>query len=1268
MNLFFVVLVSLVVFAFSFYLLYTANLPLDKRYKQLWLPVGALIICLSMLQLDGWITRLYEQFFNEKMPFLLPHIQLMLNLTILITILCGKWCWKFVGSLTLKSPRKRLEKAITIFYPKELSERLKTKLFDPGSVSLVYYRSRGLIYLKKEWTYFSSFFKMAAIVPFILFMLLMIANVYTLSFIEYLPKYPIISLILLMEIAWFLNGQKSKYSKGSIDGKIATNSSLATYEELFKQYKELWEDRLLANGIIKENEYFHHRTNHFSYENISLVREHQLIINGICEKLKKKNILLDESYTKIMSEIIQERDVMIEDVIYDEFSSYFFPALYHLLGKNKKILIITHSQRAVQEAVDWVTKGIREVSGLEQVWKVGTYIEGLEQNTNCDVVIVSPANLKERRFLQYLRQLEKTNILEGIVLLHAEKLIANFSTILHAFNLNITELIGKKPQYIILTKWYEGIEQTVRSVLQCEPIDFNASSNISRNLHYMVWSIEGQKWFQHTLLPNVSHRQLDTEVVLSLPALKANIEPVHFINQFKTNVKESIQEIMDLKRALFNLGFDLKTLDQLPKMIRIHDKKLSIPIDDFTFFLIRDQNYNLIDCLNLWKGTGKLASFVHIVCPPYLLRDYLANQLDFFMSANRTIAPLAPSLSQSIWSIAYYLVERLSHSYILEEEVESYLRKAKISSYRSVVEGVHELFSKAFGPRLAYRLNIESEELVTFDRPSKDFIKKTQYRIPYSAKEKILPEGFRFMEIRHNTNYISEIFEGHIYQQYLPGQSHSFNGEPYKIEKVDFEHGVLEISFEPILEKNFYRHIEEYKIGQMIEERCYDNKNISIKQFEISIGTSYTDMKINTSGFVELNQLLNLKSMKVHLFHPEEQISRHYENGHLLHLEICSKMGEIENAAQIEFTLAFLLNELFVSLFPDTHHFVKACAGVDESFFDQTDSQSNNLKLITPLLQIENKPDGEGKVTLYIIEDSPISLGILESIRNHWEKIFDILNDYLFWLLNESNGKSDYLHFGYDQFPKELALSETFTLIDEILIKKKLREVRTKYQGNIGESDIISIGGHEAPCMFCGRKFPVAQIHLLDDGRKRCLTCKESAIEHVLQIEPLYKKVRQFFIDEYLVPLPADIELQMLSTAEIHKMSGLSFIPEAGHPRLSGKASMDQDGNLKVLIENGSPRVHTLSTLAHELTHIWQYENLDVKKMHLEELEGFASWVEVHFMNQLGEIPYANMLRQHLETRQDKYGVGYRLMIEKLSKLHDNATPFELYILEKVGL
>lgn len=331
------------------------------------------------------------------------------------------------------------------------------------------------------------------------------------------------------------------------------------------------------------------------------------------------------------------------------------------------------------------------------------------------------------------------------------------------------------------------------------------------------------------------------------------------------------------------------------------------------------------------------------------------------------------------------------------------------------------MFSTAFGPKLAYRYSIESEEFVTFDRSKKDFVKKTRYKIPYTAKEKIVPQRFRFIQIKHNEKCLTEIFEGHLYQQYLPGQYHSFKGELYKIDKVDVERGIVEVTFEHIIGQKYYRPIMEYRVSKMSEERNFKWKTISIEQFDVSIRAMQADLRINTSGYAELSQMQNLKLMKVHSYHQEEQITRHYENGHILCLEIRSNEGHFENTAKIKFTLSLLLNELFVTLFPDSHHLVKVCAKLDEAFFNLKDSQSKHLQLITTSLQIDDgAKEEEGQITLYMIEDSPVHLGMLEVIGDHWDKIFDILNDYLFWLVNESNGKSDYLNFGYDQYPAEL--------------------------------------------------------------------------------------------------------------------------------------------------------------------------------------------------------------------------------------------------------
>ncbi len=67
-----------------------------------------------------------------------------------------------------------------------------------------------------------------------------------------------------------------------------------------------------------------------------------------------------------------------------------------------------------------------------------------------------------------------------------------------------------------------------------------------------------------------------------------------------------------------------------------------------------------------------------------------------------------------------------------------------------------------------------------------------------------------------------------------------------------------------------------------------------------------------------------------------------------------------------------------------------------------------------------------------------------------------------------------------------------------------------------------------------------------------------------------------------------------------------------------------------IYIENGSPKLAAISTLAHELTHIWQYLNWndsELKKKYgsfamLQIYEGMAKWVEIQYLIMINEVQH----------------------------------------------
>ena len=104
------------------------------------------------------------------------------------------------------------------------------------------------------------------------------------------------------------------------------------------------------------------------------------------------------------------------------------------------------------------------------------------------------------------------------------------------------------------------------------------------------------------------------------------------------------------------------------------------------------------------------------------------------------------------------------------------------------------------------------------------------------------------------------------------------------------------------------------------------------------------------------------------------------------------------------------------------------------------------------------------------------------------------------------------------------------------------------------------------------------------------------------------------------------------------------------------------------MIENGSPRLASIDTMVHEMTHIWQYLNWNdnevtsIYRMGKASCtaiardivyEGMAMWASIQYLYQIGETYYAAQQEALAESRTDVYGIGYRLYAEQYPIVKD---------------
>lgn len=186
-------------------------------------------------------------------------------------------------------------------------------------------------------------------------------------------------------------------------------------------------------------------------------------------------------------------------------------------------------------------------------------------------------------------------------------------------------------------------------------------------------------------------------------------------------------------------------------------------------------------------------------------------------------------------------------------------------------------------------------------------------------------------------------------------------------------------------------------------------------------------------------------------------------------------------------------------------------------------------------------------------------------------------------------------------------------------------------------------------CDFCGAEIYGVEYETLADGRDRCLSCGKTAIKTEEEFRKIFEDVKRNMESFFGIRINAGIKVEMVNARTLHKRLGKAFIPTPkADGRVLGVAISDKDG-YKLMVENSSPRMASMLTMAHELTHIWQYINWKDKairkkygkKMRLEIYEGMAKWVEIQYAYLINEPAVAKREEIITSYRDDEYGHGF---------------------------
>ena len=207
-------------------------------------------------------------------------------------------------------------------------------------------------------------------------------------------------------------------------------------------------------------------------------------------------------------------------------------------------------------------------------------------------------------------------------------------------------------------------------------------------------------------------------------------------------------------------------------------------------------------------------------------------------------------------------------------------------------------------------------------------------------------------------------------------------------------------------------------------------------------------------------------------------------------------------------------------------------------------------------------------------------------------------------------------------------------------------------------------------CDFCFARLMGGEYDRLDDGRERCVRCTRTVVRTKEDFVELFVRTRRTLEIAFDINIDVAMQINMVNAREIARRTGESFEPTPGvDARVLGFASFSDEG-YSLNIENGAPALAAITTIAHELTHIWQFSHWPAgmvatrygAERQLLIGEGMASWAQIQYLLSIKEFEYAERQEAYTEQRTDEYGQGFRLFRDRYpldrSGEADRKTPF----------
>lgn len=795
-------------------------------------------------------------------------------------------------------------------------------------------------------------------------------------------SFPALAALVIGELYFAVNGATRREFTGDAYGEVDRAHRVADYSGLRDVLKDTFPERIVDDAVSFSSA----DAVETSARIDALARssaEVDRLAAGYFARIKQSGRVLDSNLVGAAADLMRGRSVLLTNPFYTDLTPYLtFPAYYHLL-QYRKCLVVSGRDSIAEDLVGWIAGGLEAITGVPGLWRVDV-LTG-QGRSDLDVGVLRYADIHN---LDILRENDEfLSEVEYVIL-------AEPSRVLSAGQVGLGVLLSRcagtgTPVFAAFDRNHDGLVDALSHLLKVDMTDVVATALPRGVSTEMVWDVGGEPTHA-AVLPAVT-RSLGTGTEIAAVALKYHVSQVQWVGSESFPVQDMMWIAGQYYAPITAFAELDVSQDALAEVVTARSNPWDLTTAANRFLVVEDEIRNVYESIRLYSTRATVQGFVNVISQDYLLRDYMVANSRIFSADPKAIPSIVPDYARTERNLVLRLLMTLMTFGMTEAALARELeligrtlppivepREAdpdELDRVTPVAALLHQLVVTHTG---ATDLTLLKSLRTRFDED--DERTERFYEVAGSAELDAVVERLRatyfFVEGEaEDQDYIGAVLFGHVHQAMLPGQFLTYAGKYYEVlsigTSVQRRGVVLRRAAEHIRGRRAYRNLRAFRIGQT---RIAEHPGADIITGGVAVRRLFADIEVESLGYLDLPSRSDVVGGREVLIAGVPP--RAYTHKQLLAIHLP------EVSAEVRATIAVLLNELFVTIFPDAHHYVVALTADPEERF-------------APLL--DRLTLAQDSDAIYIVEDSPLDMGLLVAVERHWRRLFEIVSDYLEW-------------------------------------------------------------------------------------------------------------------------------------------------------------------------------------------------------------------------------------------------------------------------------